>query len=161
MAHRRVVADASVLLPAFFPEILLYQGGEFDLSRRARPLAASIRSHRVSAFAPEILRHEFIDAARKKADTRTAAGVISIDAAYKRIDDFLDLPIVYVPGKQICVMAIDLMRKLSLSTADSWYLACAIHTDSEFWISHEHSDQLVGLARREHEQTYMLTHTAF
>ena len=157
MAHRRIVPDASVMLPAFFPEVLELGGSTFDLTKRALPVLHQIRLASVRAFAPEHLRHEFIHNAREKASPRTGAGQTGADDAFRRIEEMLSLPIVYVPGRAIADVALDVIRRFSISTADAWYLACAIHADAELWLSHEHADGIVQLARQVHPHVHVLT----
>ena len=163
MAHRRIVPDASVMLPAFFPEVLELGEGTFDLTKRALPVVHQIRPASVRAFAPEHLRHEFIHNAREKASPRTGVGQIDVDDAFRRIEEMLALPIVYVAGREIANIAMDLIRQSPISTADAWYLACAIHADAELWLSlsHEHADGIVQLARRVHPHVYVLTSSTF
>jgi predicted nucleic acid-binding protein len=160
MPRRRIVADASVMLPAFFPEVLPYRGNQFDLTRRAKPIAEQIRSRLVEAFAPEHLRHEFIKRALGKASPRDGAA-IAFDQAVEQVREFLKLPIVYVPGSKLVEVVFTCVEASGVSVADGWYLACAMETKSELWISHEHADGLVEAAREHHDKVYLLTERTF
>jgi hypothetical protein len=60
---RMIVPDSSVMVPAFFPERLMVGGNPFDLSARARPVAAAILMREVEAFAPDVLIAEFLTTA--------------------------------------------------------------------------------------------------
>jgi hypothetical protein len=64
---RMIVPDTSVMVPAFFPERLLVGGNEFDVSARARPIAAAILTREVEAFAPDVLLAAFVNTAAAKA----------------------------------------------------------------------------------------------
>jgi predicted nucleic acid-binding protein len=131
---RRIVPDNSVLIPAFFNE---------RLSRPARRLADAIRLREVTAFAPEILIHEFMKVGWGKTvdlgETEVAV----------RLDDFLDtlLPnITMVPGAELAQDVMRLRGK-GIHVPDSWYAACALRYGAELWVSHAAKDRLVERAR--------------
>jgi len=139
--RRRIVPDNSALFPAFFNE---------PQTKTARRLENAIRCHDVVAYAPDLLLHEFIKCAHKRARGRSDSGTSEIDEVERRVLDFLTLPIIYVPGMVLSGTAWDLIRNRGISPPDSWYVACAMYHQAEFWVSHEHRDDLVSHARRVH-----------
>ncbi|MGH7213512.1 MAG: type II toxin-antitoxin system VapC family toxin [Tepidisphaeraceae bacterium] len=161
MAERRIVPDNSVMIPAFFPETLPYRGNDFDLSARARPIAESIRLAEVVAFAPDALFQEFLDVAYRKARPRSGGSSIGFDELEQQFIAFAKLDITTVPAPELAATALDLVRNAEISPADSWYVACAIHTDAEIWVSHEHSDGLIEKAKKVHRAVHTLTAERF
>ncbi len=86
-ARRRIVPDASVIVPAFFPEVVEYHNNPFDLSKRAKPLADAILGRSsVVAIAPEHLIYEFMKSAHRKVGEKISTG-----QAKKQVDAFLYL----------------------------------------------------------------------
>ena len=50
------------------------------------------------------------------------------------------------------------MNEVGISPPDSWMLACAISVpEAELWISHDHKDGFVEVARRNHRNVFTLT----
>jgi len=159
--RRRIVPDASVMVPAFFPEALEIDGRSTPLTPRARRFEAAIRSREVVAFAPGLLLHEFTKRAFQKTSGRSGTPVVSLDKVCVLVMDFLSLPITYVPMTEIADSAWELMATRSIPPPDSWYLACAMQYDAELWISHEHRDGVVQHARSAHEKVFLLTERGF
>ena len=86
---------------------------------------------------------------------------IEPEDAKVQVERFLDLPIQYVPGKELSEHAWAYMTDYRLAPADSWYLACAVVYDAELWLSHAHADGFAEVARRIHEKVYTLTKDRF
>lgn len=157
--HRRIVPDASVMVPAFFPETLDYRGTEFDISKRARQLADAVLKQDVVAIAPEHLIYEFTKCAHRKIDEG-----IDPEQAAGRVNDFLYLWGRGVRTEPMSTLA-DTAWKLStenrIAPPDSWYLACALIHGAELWISHRQHDGFADKAQRVHEQVFVLTEDHF
>jgi predicted nucleic acid-binding protein len=158
---RRIVPDNSVMMPAFFREEVDHGGNPFDLTRRAKPIADAIRMNEVAAFAPDLLFHEFMKGTHDKVSSRGGRPEVDLETASKLVDSFQSLRITYVPASELAERAWDLMANHAISPHDSWYLACAIHTDAELWVSHEHRDGFPSNARKVHEQVHLLTEQRF
>src|SRR5438034_1210007 len=93
MAKRRIVPDASVILPAFFKEELDWQGSAFPISRRAADLVDAIRDRSVEAFAPELLRVEFLKGAVRKRSEHPRQ--IDASLVQSKFREFMQLPITF------------------------------------------------------------------
>lgn len=137
---RRIVPDNSVILPAFFNERIEIDGTTIYLTEKAQRLRTAILLREVEAFAPESLIEEFVKTAGAKEEQGVPYEDISL-----AIKQFLELPIHFQSGKDLAEKALDLVREQGIEPADSWYVACAIYYEAEFWLSHRHSD---GLAVR-------------
>jgi predicted nucleic acid-binding protein len=159
--ERRIVPDNSVLVPAFFLENIEYLGSPFDLTGRAQPIAAAIRTHSVTTFAPELLRIEFMKAAFSKTFPRDGGNSIPIEKVSRQIDYFRDLPISYVSVENFEQDAWDLSVNHRIPPPDSWYLACAMYYDAELWISQDHRDHFAENARAVYANVHVLTREKF
>ena len=160
--RRRIVPDASVILPAFFNERIAHKGASFDLTRVAKPIADAIRLQNVEAFAPEVLLPEFMAAAYRKCSLRNGRREIEPELVERQLFDFLhSLPIVFVPSKQLAENAWRLTRDQGVPPPDSWYVACAISHDAELWISHTHKDRFPEQALKAWRRVYLLTDSPF
>jgi predicted nucleic acid-binding protein len=160
---RRIVPDASVLLPAYFRETLNVGGRTVELTPQARRLRAVIQTREVTAFAPDMLLYEFTHGARDKGVTRSGASGLSPEEIKQQFEDFLSLLpiIVWVAADALADDAWHLMTEEHLSPPDSWYLACARLHDAELWISHEHQDRFAEHARRFHPRVFLLSEDSF
>jgi predicted nucleic acid-binding protein len=132
-----------------------------DLTHRALPVVEAVRGERVVAFAPEILRCEFLKIADEKRRPRTGERPIDGEVVERHVRDFLKLRITYVRGESLVQDAWELLKDQRLSATDCWYVACARRFDAELWISHEHADRLVDKARRAHDKVFLLTQRRF
>jgi predicted nucleic acid-binding protein len=159
--RRRIVPDASVMVPAFFREQIDRSGVPFNLTQAAKPIADAIRRHEVKAFAPEVLLPEFMMGVYRKCGPRNDRGVIEPELVEQQFSDFLALPIVFVPSKQLAEEAWRLARDQGVPPPDSWYAACAVSHDAELWISHPHGDRLAERAQQAGVQVYLLTDVRF
>ena len=157
--RRRIVPDASVILPAFFPEEVTMGGQTVDLSRLVEPLISDIACHEVIALAPHLLLHEFLKRAQEKCRGRSEGGLLPLADLRGPVAYFLALPIRRVDMHDLAEEAWRLMADGPFSASDSWYLACAKCHDAELWLSHEHRDGLVKYARREHPLVFTLAET--
>jgi predicted nucleic acid-binding protein len=149
MAQTRIVPDNSIMVPAFTRETGSLAGIAIDFTRLSKPVADAIRLHRLKAFAPDQLQVEFLRVIRDKALGRERANHIPIEAARDAVRSFWQLPITYLPSKQLAEEAERLTFEGQLSADDSWYVATAKMARAELWVSHEHADQLVELTRRQ------------
>lgn len=159
--QRIIVPDCSVMIPAFFPERITIQGQEFDLSVRARRLETAIRHGVVRAIAPDLLLAEFLKVAWLKATDRRGSAVIEMADAQSQILRFFELPITPAPAAALAATALDLVRAHSIAPADSWYVACAIHSQAELWLSHAHDDGLAEKAEAAGVEVHLLTKEHF
>lgn len=159
--RRRIVPDASVMVPAFFPEELHIRGRTFRLTQPALRLAAAITSREVAAFAPGLLLHEFLRRAYRKSSPRSGAASVPLEDVQTQVATFLRLPVTYVPMTQLADLAWDLVVNSGVPPPDAWYVACAMQYQAELWISHEHRDGLVAAARSVHSEVFLLTERAF
>lgn len=160
MRKRRIVPDASVMVPAFFREKLSYRGNDFDLSRRAAPVAEAILNRSVLTIAPGNLICEFVKTAHRKISED-----ISLAQASEQIEKFLYLLGQGVQTESTGILAGHAWRlctECQISPPDSWYLACAILHDAELWLSSEIvQDRFVENARQVHNKVYTLTERSF
>lgn len=160
MPKRLIVPDASVMVPAYFPETLRYRSNDFDLSRRAKPIVAAISDNAVVAIAPENLICEFTKTAHRK-----IAEGISPKLADAQVDSFLYLFDRYIREKPVAALvkrAWKLCTENQIPPPDSWYLACAMEHDAELWVSCEIvRDRFVEHAREVYNQVYTLTERPF
>ena len=157
--RRRIVPDASVVVPAFFRETLKHRGADFDLSKRAEPLADAVLSRSVAAIAPEHLIHEFAKVAFRK----THEG-IEPDQAKEQLQRFLhlwDQAIRSEPMSRLAEKAWKLCTEDGIAPPDVWYLACAIEHEAELWISHKHKDGFADKARKVYKEVFVLTERSF
>ena len=159
---RLIVPDTPALVPAYFAERFVVDGKPFPLRQRSERLLNAILVGEVITFAPQILRFEFLSTASQyKTGYR---GKVSIgEHEFREImEDFLfDLPITYVPGRELDFVALDLINNQFLSPPDAYHLACAMSRNAELWVSHEHSDGFVENARRVHNKVYTLVSDNF
>lgn len=156
---RRIVPDASVIIPYLFPEDMEYLGNRFDLSRRARPCIEAILRKSVLAIAPEFLVHEVFMSSHRKIDEG-----IDPPSAARQFEHFLYLWDREVRHEPLAPLATDAWRLTSehaIAPPDSWYLACAIRRDAELWISHRHADGFADKAAAVHSRVYVLTEHKF
>jgi predicted nucleic acid-binding protein len=160
---RLIVADTSVLVAAFFPETMTFgDGGVFDLSARAKPVADLIRAGLVRCYSPDLLLVEFLATAAKKAIDRQSSAKFDVEEVRSLVNDFLTLPLAPVDGSTIAPIAADLVLTERVSPPDSWFVAAAIHTNAELWYSHRHRDGIVEAAERLHaNQVFTLTEHKF
>ena len=162
MPQQRInVPDCSAIIPAFFPERLVIEGCEFDLSARARRMETAIRHGVVRATAPDVLLAEFLKIAWLKATDRRGSPTIEIDDAQSQILRFFELPITPAPAAELAATALDLVRAHSIAPADSWYVACAIYAQAELWLSHAHEDGLAERAQAAGAEVHLLTAEQF
>ena len=159
--RRRIVPDASVILPGLFQETIQHRGNPFNLTQRAKPLVDAVRRRAVLARAPDVLIHEFTKWAHEKTSARKGAAGLDTSTVERQLFDFLSLEITYEPASRIARIAWGLMRNHQISPPDSWYLACAIRADAELWISHEHKDGFARNARKIHRKVHLLTEEKF
>ena len=159
--RRRIVPDASVMLPAFFSEQIEHKGAGFDLTRSAKPIADAIRLRDVKAFAPDVLLPEFMGSAYRKCSPRRGRSEIALELADRQVSDFLLLPIVYVSSRDLAEDAWELARECGVPPPDSWYLACAMYYDAELWVSHSHEDRFPEQALKAWPRVYLLTERRF
>jgi predicted nucleic acid-binding protein len=159
--RRRIVPDASVILPAYLPEEVEIHGRTVDLSRLAKPLVSDITDHTIVALAPHLLLHEFLKRAQEKNRGRSEKALLPLEELVTAVDLFLALPVRRVDMHELAQDAWRLMTHGSFSAADSWYLACAIHHNAELWLSHEHQDGFVKHAREEHQLVFTLSETPY
>lgn len=159
--RRYIVPDVSVILPAFFPETMEFQGSDFNLTHRAQPLVDAVRMRNVKASAPDMLIYEFTGKALEKAAKRGKTSQIDRATVEQRIDEFLGIPIVYQPARDIAHNVLDLIRNQNIAPPDGWYLACAMYYDAELWISHDHADGFARHAREIHRNVHLLTEERF
>ena len=161
MAQTRNVPDNPVMVPAFVREDDQPDGAAASLSRLAKPVADAIRLHRVKAFAPEQLHAEFLRIIREKALGRDSQQRLSSEQARDALRSFRELPITYLPSKQVAEEAERLTFECGISADDSWYVAAALAARAEFWMSHDHSDGLAEAARREGVAVRVLSRDRF
>ncbi len=159
--RRRIVPDASVLLPAYFPKRLKLGAREIDLTRRSWPIMNAIQQRHVLAFAPPALLIEFCNVAMQKGAAWRGSPAVSWEQVDLHCYRFISLPITYQPAEDIAAMAWSLARQYGISSPDSWYVACALHYDAELWISHAHADGLVDHARRADANIHVLVDESF
>jgi len=161
--NRRIVPDASVLLPAYFRESLLLAGHPLELTPAATRLVAAVETRAVTAFAPDLLIYEFARAARSKVASREGGPTLDPEEIGYQVDRFLWLlpTIVWVAAEALASDAWQLMTQANIAPPDSWYLACARQYDAELWISHEHHDRFAEHARACHPKVYLLTEDDF
>jgi predicted nucleic acid-binding protein len=149
------------MLPAFFREEILVDGQSFDLSHKAKPIMFAIRLRTVKAFAPVTLAQEFVKVASDRVLDRTAFQKIDPEIVRNQIWDFFDLKIVAVPIHEILERALGLVFSDHISANDSWYVACALHTGGELWLSHDHRDGLADKAEKAGATVKLLTRDRF
>src|SRR5438552_1126628 len=87
---RRVVPDTSVMLPAYFKEILSVGGRDFDLTRPGRRIANAILTREVAAFAPDLLLVEFTKRAFEKLSTRSGSAPLDPETVTRQVEDFFE-----------------------------------------------------------------------
>ena len=158
-ARRRIVPDASVVVPAFFPEVMQIGRNSFDLSKRARPLADAILKRAVTAIAPEHLIYEFTQAAHRKRGEG-----IEPEQLTRQLDDFLylwDQGVVTEPMSTLASSAWRLSVEHGIPPPDSWYLACALKHEAELWVSHRSRDGFADSAKKLHGKVFVLTERRF
>lgn len=151
--RRRIVPDVSVILPAYFHEILEMDGHEIHLTHKARRLKSAIVMHEAIAFAPQYLAYEFLAKAHDKTSGRQTQVRVEATLVDELVMDFLRLPIVYVTDREneaMASVAWDLIKTAGLGPQDCWYVACAMHHNAEFWTSHHSGDQLAKSAAKVH-----------
>ena len=151
------------MVAAFFPEVQLYRGNPFDVTKAARPLYAAILARSsVVALAPEHLVYEFTKTAHRK--TKEGRGT-DLESVTRQVDDFLYLwgqGIRRVPMGDLAKEAWRLSTREQIAPPDSWYLACAIIHKAELWIaSRDTKDHFADHAREVHQEVYVLTGTPF
>ena len=159
--RRLIVPDCSVLIPAFFDERLLIGGNEFNLSARARPLEAAIRSRRVRAIAPDVLLSEFLKVALSKVAERSVPTPSELETVRGHILRFLQLPIGTCRGSEVAATAMDLVFSAAISPPDSWYVASAMYFRAELWLSHRHEDGLAAKAEDAGADVHLLSEERF
>ena len=159
--QRLIVPDCSVMLPAFFPERLLIGNSDLDLSTRARPLEAAIRRRAVRAVAPDVLLAEFLKIAWSRAVDRSGGTTVSREEATRQILRFLQLPITAAAAADLSATALDLVASEGIAPFDSWYVACALQSRGEFWVSHRHADGLVERATASGVDVHVLSEESF
>ncbi len=158
---RSIVVDTSVVVPAYFPESITVGNRDIPLYSRAQRILNAIRINEALAFAPEILRFEFITTVNRKMSGYAGERQFDKAVAEEHVFDFWELPIIWVPGKSLDYVAWDLIQKHKIAPPDSYHLACAIVHDAELWISHEHKDGFAEHARAVHDKVYTLTRDDF
>lgn len=159
--RRLIVPDCSVLIPAFFDERLLIGGNEFNLSARACPLEAAIRSRTVRAIAPDVLLSEFLKVAWSKVAERTIPTASEVESSRSHILRFLHLPIGTCRAGDVAATALDLVFSAAISPPDSWYVASAIYFGAELWLSHRHEDGLAAKAEDAGADVHLLSEERF
>lgn len=158
---RRIVPDNSVIIAAFYPEVIQRDGKRLSLTERARPLLTAIGESWVEAFAPYSLVSEFMKVSRDKYSTRQGAGQITVKEADEALADFLTLPIEYVSEFALAQRAWDLIRQHNLPPTDAWFLACAMEKQADLWISHRQKDGFAQAARLVYDRVFLLTEDKF
>jgi hypothetical protein len=148
MSLSRIVVDNSAILPAYFPESgdRLFDAGL--VTNRARALVQAIRVRQVNAYVPPSFFREFLNVASQplyQPGGRTTDQVEHIRAQW---EDLLSLPLIVVPLDPLIHQCGNFVFNDFCPAADTWYVAAAVHTRATFWISHEHSDGLAGIASK-------------
>ena len=161
-AQKRIlVPDTSVLLPAYFPEPFLVDGKEFPLHHRAKRILNAIVLGEVFAFAPEILRFEFVQRASKFITGYGGSTRLAVEDVEEQIYEFFSLRLRWVAGSELDYDAWNLVRQHNLAPPDAYHLACARAYKGELWISHEHKDGFAEHARAVHNKVFTLTKDDF
>ena len=158
---RRIIPDNSVLIAAFYPEVIQRDGKRISLTERARPLRTAMGESRVEAFAPYSLILEFMKVSRDKYSTRQGAGQITVEAADEALAEFLTLPIEYVSEFALAERAWELVRQHNLPPTDAWFLACAMEKQADLWLSHRQKDGFAQAARLVYDRVFLLTDDTF
>jgi len=147
MSRRVLVPDTSVLVAAHFPE---------QSSRQAERLVRAIYSQQVTAFAPCSASNEFLKTALEKCASRSSAQRVALQIATDQVQRFFQLGLTMISTYHLQEQAWVLMSEHQISPPDSWFLACAMMTNAELWLTHDHRDGFVEAARRVHNSDHTL-----
>ena len=142
-----MVPDTSVVVAGLFEE---------PLTRPAKRLLDAIAYDRVRAFAPFSLVTELVKTASEKVSRRSGASRLDPEAVERQIEQFLELPIVYVRETDLAMEAWRLIAEERVSPPDAWMLACAMRVGGELWASHDHADGFVAASRALHPAVFTL-----
>jgi predicted nucleic acid-binding protein len=142
----RIVVDNSAIIPAYLPEDASDSYDAGLVTNRARALVRAIRLRRVNAYVPPSFFREFLNVIVARIGQSRDRQLF--DQAREHWEDLLDLRLNTVPLKDLLPLLGPLTFDDFCPPADSWYVAAAMQTTATFWISHEHSDGLVEVARR-------------
>jgi predicted nucleic acid-binding protein len=151
----------SVLVASLFEERVIYRGAEFAISKRAEKNYDAVALSDVEAFAPSLVTFEFMTAAHRKACPREGVAAVRPSLALALFRRFRELKLTVVSPDQLADRAWTLATVHGLSPTDSWFLACAEHTDAELWVSHRHIDGFVDIAESIWPKVYVLTEHRF
>lgn len=148
MSLPHVVVDNSAILPAYFPE---KDRIEFDaglVTNRSRALVHAIRMRRVNAYVPPSFFREFLNVATMPLYQPGGWKEDLIEQIRGQWEDLLLLPLIVVPTSEILHFSGILAFEERCPATDTWYVAAAANSKATFWMSHEHRDGLVTVAKR-------------
>ena len=148
MSLRRIVVDNSAVIPAYFPEA---DNDDFDaglVNNRARSLVQAIRIRNVSAYVPPSFFREFLNVSTRPLDQPGGWKINHVEEIRAQWEDLLSLPLIVVPHDEIVHHSGVLVFDDHCPAADARYVAAAIHTSADLWMSHEHRDGLAHIARK-------------
>jgi len=148
MSLPRIVVDNSAILPAFFAEKEndIFNAGL--VTNRARALVNAIRMRRVDAFVPPSFYREFLNVSTRSLYEPGGRTHETTEAIREQWEDLLLLGLIPVRLDEIVHHSGILVFEDSCPAADAWYIAAAIHANARLWISHEHRDGLVAIAKK-------------
>ena len=136
-------------------------GKEFPLHQRAKRILNAILLGEAFAFAPEILRFEFVGRANKFITGYGGSTRLALEDVEAQVYDFFSLPIRWIAGSELDYDTWNLVRQHNLAPPDAYHLACARAYNAELWISHEHKDGFAQHARAVHSKVFTLTRDDF
>ncbi len=159
--QRRIVVDTSAIVPAFFPD------GVGRIDRGAAALLNAVRHRHVVAFAPEMLRFEFMSRVIRRIQELRDEGVerdtavLEMEAQWLSFTNLGKRSLVYTPSEALSAIAWDAACRYNTPPPDSWFLACARLHDAELWMSHPAEDGAGEAAKRYGVVVRYLSHEMF
>jgi hypothetical protein len=148
MSLARIVLDNSAIIPAYFPQA---SSPNFDaglVTNRARALVHAVRLRRVDAFVPPSFFREFLNVVTTPLYQPGGWASRFADEIRAHWEDLLSLPLIHIPVEEILHHSGILAFEDHCPSADTWYVAAAVHASATLWMSHEHKDGLFTIANR-------------
>ena len=157
---RRIVLDNSVVVAAFYPDVLERDGRKINLTARARPLLQAVENYYVQAYAPHSLVNEFLKVSHDKAFTRQGVGRVLPSDVEASLQNLVALPVTYIDEAR-WLFVWDLTTRHRLPPTDAWFLACAMEVQGELWVSHRQKDGFMQAAQAIYGDVHLLSDEEF